>query len=425
MRFFGESRHGSHLSSMMPSHSSLPKRTTRSWTWSLLCSVVILNSFLGLLSPSTTGGTALAAPNSGFCGDCQTFANAIGVCGGSFTPADIEVPTEYVLQQAYAKCICTSVMQKVLWTCAKCEFLAGRGSQGVPPKKHQMTCMGWGITIDQYNAPYTGVVAPGTTTDLGNGNPNPPPAPTTAAPPTNPTTSNGGTKPSGGGSTPSGGNGDNKPSGTATDSNSPSSSQDSLNGDSSTTGASNGPNTTAIGISVGIIGVALIAGVMAVVMMKRRRRRRSPLDLDTSPALNHFVGLEDKWENKPNHRPQSPPLPNIPVASAAPMVGAGSRGGNGRYGGDGSVVGGYEPQYDGQYDYDGYGHHGGYDAYGQSGHGHGHGGYGYDNQQSYDHYGGQYDQGGYQDAYQMHTYGYDQQPSKHYGESSNDAKRPL
>ncbi|KAF9149744.1 hypothetical protein BG015_008440 [Linnemannia schmuckeri] len=404
--------------------------------WSLLCSVVIFNSFLAILSPSTAGGRALAALEMGFCGDCQTFANAIGVCGGTFTPADIEKPTEYVLQREYAKCTCTAVMQQVLWTCAKCEFLAGKGSKGVPPKKHQMTCMEWGTTIEAYNLPYTGVVAPGTTTDLGNGKPNPPPVPgTTTNNPPQPTdpakptpTTTGGNGGNGGGN-----GGGNKPSGTSSDPSNPSNSQDSLNGDKNTSETSSGPNTAAIGISVGIIGVAFIAGVMAVVMMKRRRRRRSPLDLDSSPALANFTHLEDKWETKPT-RPTSPPLPPAPVASAPPVVGRGGRGGYG----EGSVVGGYDAhydaQYDGQYDqYDGYGHghHGGYDAYGHGQSGHGHGGYG---GQEYDHYrGGQYDQSGYsqQDAYQMHDYGYDQhvvaasqQPPAH-GAALNDPKRPL
>ncbi|KAG0273523.1 hypothetical protein BGZ95_010676 [Linnemannia exigua] len=371
-----------------PSHQKSPisssrstTSTARSMTWSVLCTLVILNSFLALLSPSTSGGLAHAAPDIGFCADCKTFSNAIGVCGGTFGPADIEKPGEYVLQQAYAKCTCTEVMQKVLWTCAKCEYFAGKGSQGVPPKKHKMTCLDWGITVAEYAMPYTGVVEPGTTTDLtGGGTPNPPPTTTTTTvnpiPPTDKPTTGGG-----GGGTSTGGNG--KPSGTSSDPSSPSASHDSLNGDKTETG-STGPNTAAIGISVGIIGVAFVAGIMTVVMMKRRRRRRSPLDLDSSPALANFVALEDKWDNKPS-----------------------------RYG-EGSVVGGgYDAQYDGHYD--AYGHHGGYDAqyegYGQGVHGYSGGG-----GQQYDHYqGSQYDQGydqgyhpGQQDAYQMHDYGYDQ-----------------
>ncbi|KAG9064234.1 hypothetical protein KI688_003422 [Linnemannia hyalina] len=397
---------GSLSTSSQSSSHTTPSRPAHSIAWSLLCFVVVLNSFLAFLSPSTAGGRALAAVEAGFCGDCQTFANAIGVCGGSFTPADIEVPTEYVLQKDYATCTCTAVMQQVLWTCAKCEFLAGKGSKGVPPKKHLTSCLEWGITLDAYNLPYKGVVAPGTTTDLGNGTPNPAPLPGTTT--TNPQSTTGPVKPNPMTTSSSGGNGDgNKPSGTTSDSSSPSSSQDSLNGDKNASGTSSGPNTAAIGISVGIIGVAFIAGVMAVVMMKRRRRRRTPLDLDSSPALANFSHLEDNWEAKPN-RPTSPPLPPAPVASAAPVIGRGN--GRGGYG-DGSVVGGYDAQYDGQYDqYDayGHGHHGGYDAYGHGQGGHGQGGY---SGQEYDHYrGGQYNQGGYgeQDAYQMHDYGYDQ-----------------
>ncbi|KAF8945613.1 hypothetical protein BGZ47_002326 [Haplosporangium gracile] len=406
------SRTASLSTSFQSSSSSLqstPSRSsTRSVAWSLLCSVVIFNSFLAFLSPSTAGGRALAALEMGFCGDCQTFSNAIGVCGGTFTPADIEKPIEYVLQREYAKCTCTAVMQQVLWTCAKCEFLAGKGSKGVPPKKHQMTCLEWGITIEAYGLPYTGVVAPGTTTDLGNGKPNPPPVPgtTTSNPPqpTDPAKPTP-TKTSGNGGNGGGNGGDNgggnKPSGTSSDPSNPSNSQDSLNGDKDTSNTSSGPNTAAIGISVGIIGVAFIAGIMTVVMMKRRRRRRSPLDLDSSPSLANFTHLEDTWESKPI-RPTSPPLPPAPVASAPPIVGRGGRGGYG----EGSVVGGYDAQYDAQYD----GKYGQYDAYGHG------------------HHGGGYDQ---PDAYQMHDYGYEQhvvaasqQPPAH-GASINEMKRPL
>ncbi|KAF9910556.1 hypothetical protein EC991_006115 [Linnemannia zychae] len=411
-----------------PTTSSRSTRTTttRSMAWSLFCTLIVLNTFLAFLSPSTSGGRALAGPEAGFCADCKTFSNAISVCGGTFGPADIEKPGEYVLQQEYAKCTCTAVMQKVLWTCGKCEFLAGKGSSGVPPKKHQMTCMGWGITVEAYAAPYTGVVEPGTTTDLGGGTPNPPPPPPTtssnSANPNPPPTGN--PKPSG--------DGGNKPSGTTTDSSLPSSSHDNLDGGNKTETGSSGPNTAAIGISVGIIGVALIAGVMAVVMMKRRRRRRSPLDLDSSPALANFAVLEDKWDTKPSRQtPTSPPLPPVPVASAAPVIGGR---GNGRGYGEGSVVGGYDAQYDGHYD--GYGHHGGYDAQ--------YDGYGYGGQQQYGHYdqGGQYDQGRYDqgydqgyhpgqpDAYQMHDYGYDQHvvaASQQQGPPppKGDAKRPM
>ncbi|KAG0212289.1 hypothetical protein BGX33_003735 [Mortierella sp. NVP41] len=418
MRFF-TARKSSSSSFTTPSQSSSVFSRTSSKAWSLLCSIVILNTFLAL--------TAFAAPDRGFCGDCQTFANAISVCGGSFTPADIEIPTEseYVLQEQYAKCTCTAVMQAVLWTCGRCELLAGYKMKGVPPKKHQMTCMAWGTTLQAYNAPYTGVVAPGTQTDL-TGPPPPQPPGSMTSNPAPPPTNLPSTKPTT--PTPTGGNGNgndnggNKPSDT-TNSASPSSSSDnSLNGDKNTSETSSGPNTAAIGISVGIIGVAFVAGIMTVVMMKRRRRRRMPLDLDSSPALANFVALEDKWE--PKARPGSPPLPSVPIASATPVVGP-RGGGRGGYG-EGSVVGGYDAQYDGQYDQY-YDHHGGYDAYGQGGQ-HGHGGHGqYRNQ--YDQY---YDQGYQQENYQMHDYGYDQhaasqgpmQPSPQPHGGSIDPRKP-
>ncbi|KAF9915673.1 hypothetical protein BGZ65_000650, partial [Modicella reniformis] len=155
-------------------------KKSRTLAWSLAYSLVVLNSFMFMLSPSTAGGVAHAALKPGFCGDCQTFSNAIGVCGGTFGPPEIEVAGEYVLQQVYANCICTEVMQKVLWTCARCESLAGKPSKAPPPQKYQTQCMSWGINIDQWKAPYTGVVAPDTQTDLNGGNtdPNPNPNPT-------------------------------------------------------------------------------------------------------------------------------------------------------------------------------------------------------------------------------------------------------
>ncbi|KAG0351802.1 hypothetical protein BGZ54_003098 [Gamsiella multidivaricata] len=374
------------------SSSSLPSSTrspSSSLTWSL-CTLIILNSFLTFLSPSTGGGLAHAALDPGFCGDCQTFSNAIGVCGGSFGAADIEINGEYVLQQQYSKCICTEVMQKVLWTCAKCELLAGHQSKAPPPQKYQTQCIAWGMTVQEWKTPYTGVVAPGTQTDVtgAGGSSTPvPPATTTTAPTAG--------KPSTGGpSTTVGSGGQNPPS--TTDPNAPSSSSDnSVSGPDSTTETNSGPNGTAIGISVGIIGVAVVAGVVAVVMMKRRRRRRTPLDLDSLPAEASFVALEDKWE-KPHHHSGSPPLPPAPIASAAPVVGRGGRGG---YQMEGSVVGGYDPQYDGGYGQYGHGGHGGYDGYGGSVHGQ------YMNQYD-DQYVG-YHPSHQQEAYQMHDYGYE------------------
>ncbi|KAF9113336.1 hypothetical protein BGX27_001786 [Mortierella sp. AM989] len=366
MRFFASSQRA----------SSTPSTTSR--TWSIICFLVVLNSFLSILSPSTAGGRALAALDPGFCGDCQTFSNAIGVCGGTFTNKDIEINGEYVLQQPYSKCICSDVMQKALWTCAKCELLAGFQSKAPPPQKYQTQCIAWGMTIQEWRAPYTGTIAPGTQTDMtGGGGTNPPPPPNSSGAPTGNPTGPTSAAPTG------------KPSGTDS-STSPSSSGDSGSGDGSTESGS-GPNTPAIAISVSIIGVALIAGSLAVVMMKRRRRRHTPLDLDSLPGVANFVSHEDKWDK--SYRPTSPPLASAPVASATPAV---IRGGHrspydGRgYMEGGSVVGGYDAQYDAQYD--------GYDKYNNGGYGHGQ----YANHQ-YDEY-GQYDQ----NAYPMHEYnGYD------------------
>ncbi|KAI1320937.1 hypothetical protein EDD11_009260 [Mortierella claussenii] len=392
--------------------TSVAARNTQSLAWSILCSIVVLNSFLAILSPSTAGGRALAGLNPGFCGDCQTFSNAIGVCGGSFGPTDIEINGEYVLQQTYSKCICTEVMQKVLWTCAKCEFLAGHQSKSPPPQKYQTQCMAWGMTIEEWRAPYKGVVAPGTQTDVGGGGANPPsvtpqppvPTPSDKPAPNKPQPSSGG-----GGTNPTSGTGGDKPSSSSDPALPSSSSDNSVSGGGTTSESNSGPNTTAIGICVGIIGVAVVAGSIAVVMMKRRRRRHTPLDLDSLPgAGTQFVSSEDKWENPTHHHhhPASPPLPPAPIASAAPIVG---RGGH-RAGYDGpaymegsSIVGGYDGQYDG---YDQYAHHvggpgGAYDGYG--------GQYGGQYPDQHRH-GGQYDQGyrpshGTRDVYPMHEYG--------------------
>ncbi|KAF9965401.1 hypothetical protein BGZ70_004929, partial [Mortierella alpina] len=70
---------------------------------------------------------------------------------------------------------------------------------------------------------------------------------------------------------------------------------------------SSGPNTTAIGISVGIIGVVGVAGAIVVVMMKKKKRRAMrPIDLADLNVLT------DK-----HARPESP---LGPIASAAPAV---------------------------------------------------------------------------------------------------------
>ncbi|KAG0204993.1 hypothetical protein BGX28_003243 [Mortierella sp. GBA30] len=244
--------------------------------WSVVTCFIVLISSLSFLSPSTSGGRALAALTPGFCGDCQTFVSVIGECGGTFGPADIEINGEYAIQQPYSKCICKDVIQKLLWNCAKCELLAGHQSKAPPPQKYRMQCITWGMTPAEWLAPYTGPVAPGTQADLGGG-PNPP-APSNPATSSNP-------KPTGGTATTD--NGGSKPS-SSSDPNSPSASSDNSVSpeDKTGSGSGSGLNTTAIGISVGIIGVAAIAGVAAVVMMKTRRRRRRA-SFDTT-ALSHM-----------------------------------------------------------------------------------------------------------------------------------------
>ncbi|KAF9171238.1 hypothetical protein BGX20_007912 [Mortierella sp. AD010] len=292
-------------------------------------------------SPSSSSRTATkvhAALEPGFCGDCQTFSNAISVCGGSFGPADIEINGEYVLQQAYSKCTCTEVMQRVLWTCAKCELLAGHQSKSAPPQKYQTQCIAWGMTIQEWKAPYTGVVAPGTKTNVtGETTDTPAPGTTTAAKPTTPT---------GGAVSPSAGEGE-VSTGTSSSAQPGSTSDKSVSGDGNATETTSGLNTTAVGVCVGIVGVAIVAGAMATVMMKRRKRRHVPLDLDSLP------GLEDKWETP--HRPTSP-SPPMPIASATPAARGGHHPQYNDHGyAEGSVVGGYDGQYDGRYD--------GYDQY--------------------------------------------------------------
>ncbi|KAG0363663.1 hypothetical protein BG005_009083 [Podila minutissima] len=335
--------------------------------WSLLCTALIATTFSGMVS---------AALEAGFCGDCQTYANAIQPCGGTFTNADIQVPGEYVLPLPLAKCICSAVIQKVLWTCAKCAAFGGSKFAAVPPNKYQTQCMAWGTTVDQWNAPYTGIVAPGTQTDTGGGPaPPPPPPPVTSSTPPQPP------KPSGGGGSSSGGG-----KGTSTDSNGNQPTGTSDNATSGEKSSDSSPDGKAIGISVGIIGVAAIAGVVAVFMMKRRRRRR-PLDLDSSPALANFMELDSHGSGREkNLRPTSPPMVPAPVASATPAVPRGHR--NYMEGGGGSVVGGYDQQYD----HYGHGHGQGYDGYSQG---------------QYDQYGNHYDEQYYdQGYYDQHQHGY-------------------
>ncbi|KAF9912415.1 hypothetical protein EC991_011107 [Linnemannia zychae] len=295
--------------------------------WTLISVLVLLSAFLA----SNTSSTASAAA-TGFCAECQTYAMVIEPCGGTFTPKDIEINGEYNPPQAQAQCVCKSVIQRLLWNCARCESLVGFAVNTPPPTAYQRTCTKtWGIAYADYIKGYAGPVAEGTTSPLTgdnttNPNPNPvkPPLPT------------GGQNPSGTGS----GN----TSGTGTSGALP------TNSDGSTSGTeeSSGPNGTAIGISLGIIGVAAVAGGVAVVMMKRRRRRHTPLELDGA-----YAGLHDQWE-KPA-RPQTPPLMPAPVANGG--RGAGMRPSPfesrppGSVSGGGSVVGGYDnSQYD-QYDY--------------------------------------------------------------------------
>ncbi|KAF9311257.1 hypothetical protein BG003_007594 [Podila horticola] len=317
----------------------------KSMTWSILSLLVLT------LSLTTYTDAALTA---GFCGDCQTFSNAIGVCGGTFSKTDIEIQTPYALPQAYAKCVCSDTMQKVLWTCKRCEELAGFKVSTPPPNAYRSTCIGWGITAADYMAPYTGVVAPGTQGITGGGDTNP----------SGPVTS-------GGGANPTGGNG-----GTTSSSGTPGQPSPSDGTNPSGNDGGGGVNSAAVGISLGIIGIAAVGGGAAVFMMKRRRHaRHAPLDLG-----DNYVGLEDQWE-KPA-RPSSPPMAPAPIASGAPLASRGPMQGRPspfetRPGGGGSVVGGYDGQYD---QYDQY-HHGGSQA----------GGYNDGYKQ-----GGQYDQNYYQ-----------------------------
>ncbi|KAF9584043.1 hypothetical protein BGW38_007766 [Lunasporangiospora selenospora] len=387
----------------MSSSSSSTLTPRPSMRWSRLCTLIFILVGALLLQSVTE-----AALTPGFCPDCQTFSYAMAPCG-TFGPSDIAIDGVYELQESQAKCACTEVLQRVLWNCAKCNFLAGHQSKSWPPQKYQTQCLDWKISIDQWRSPYTGQVAPGTQADLGGGSP----PPSTSSTPTKPTSSSSSSSGSDGGK-PTNTDKDNDKS-TSTDSISPTSSSDnsSSGGNTETT---SGPNSKVIGITVGIIGVAIIAGVIATVTLKRRnrRRRRSILDLSAPPALAELVasGRDEprQWE-KP--RPGSP---SGPVASAPPPVHTRPGGpvapydGRGPYMAEGSVVGGYDGHYDGQYDqYDQqYGHyHGsnaGYDDYGQ--HGYGNGGY------QYHQYGDGYDQGYHRGApSQGYDYGYDQTPS--------------
>ncbi|KAF9098566.1 hypothetical protein BGX23_005869 [Mortierella sp. AD031] len=358
------------------SNNSSRRKTLSSWT--LLTVLVLLSSFLA----------ASAAP-TGFCAECQTYAMVIEPCGGTFGPKDIEIDGLYTPPQSLAQCVCKAVIQTLLWSCARCEsFGQFPGAKTDPPQKYQTMCKGWNMPNTLWTSGYTGSVAPGTLTDLKGGGVNP----------TGPALPTGNNPNPGPGTGTTGGTG--TASGTSSGANPTSSSDESTSGG----GQSSGPNGTAIGISLGIIGVAAVGGAAAVFMMKRRRRRHTPLELDGT-----YVGLDDQWEKPP--RPQSPPSMPAPIASGAPIR-APMRPSPfesrppGSVSGGGSVVGGYDGgQYDQQYDYHGGGgtvvgsNYGDYDGgYGKQQHG----GYqGYD--QGYPPHG--HDQGGY--APHGHDYGYD------------------
>ncbi|KAF9170119.1 hypothetical protein BGX21_003350 [Mortierella sp. AD011] len=348
--------------------------------------VTILVTLLSLsLSPSITEVSANPA-TPGFCGDCQTFANAIAPCGVTFGPTDIQINGTYTPPQSAANCICSSIMQSVLWTCARCELLAGYNSHSDPPTKYHTTCISWGATITQWNAPYTGVVADGTTTPMTTSN----------------STTTGGTSTTGAATTGAATSGTSGSIGTTTGATGTSGTSggtssgssvlpgttDVSTGNSTTTDSSesSGPNGTAIGISLGIIGFACAGGAFAMFMMKRSRRRHEPLELDGA-----YVGLDDSWEREKPARVQSPPM----IPAPAPITARGPARGSpfeNRPGGGGSVVGGYDGQYD-QYDHN-------YSSQQYQG---GNGGYGYQG------YGdqGYADQGYGDQGYGGHDYGYE------------------
>ncbi|KAG0307525.1 hypothetical protein BGZ97_000365 [Linnemannia gamsii] len=377
-------------------------RATSGWTQ--LSALVVLTSFLATsnIFSSSSYSSLVSAAVPGFCPECETYAMVVKPCGGTFEPKDIAIDGTYNPLQSDAACVCKSVIQRLLWNCAKCMSLSGgKLAKSPPPQQYQMTCQNtWAQPPANWNAAYTGPVAPGTTSPLNPGGTNP----TGNPPPVNPdpatTGGNGGNGGNGNGGSVSGTASGSSPSGSGT-------AGDSTSG----TGEPTGPNGTAIGISLGIIGVAAVGGAAAVVMMKRRRRRHTPLELDDS-----YVGLDNQWEKPP--RPQSPPMMPAPIASGA-RAGAGgaggmgrpspfeSRPGNGSVSGGGSVIGGYDgSQYD-QYDYhqgggstvvgsnygdydDGYGNkqqqHGGYNNQGYGGYGHHDQGYPpHDHQGAYNH----------------------------------------
>ncbi|KAG0274944.1 hypothetical protein BGZ95_009321 [Linnemannia exigua] len=390
------------FSSNKPSDNSSSRKTLSIWT--LISVLVLLSAFLA----SNTSSSASAAPASGFCAECQTYAYVVQPCGGTFTADTIMIDGNYEPPQSVANCVCKAVIQRLLWNCAKCIQFSGKMVKTPPPTQYQTTCMKtWQIPVTTWESSYVGMVAPGTTSPLtkdGSVDPNPNPV--------GPGLPTGGPNPST--TTGSGNNNNNNNNGgTGTSSGtSPTNSDGSTSGN----GESTGPNGTAIGISLGIIGVAAVAGGVAVVMMKRRRRRHTPLELDGT-----YVGLEDQWE-KPA-RPQTPPMMPAPIANGGRGGGGGMRPSPfesrppGSVSGGGSVVGGYDNS---QYDqYDNY-HQGGGSTvvgsnYGDYDDGYGgkqqqHGGYNQGYNQGYpphdQGYPPHHDQGGYGHGH-GHDYGYD------------------
>ncbi|KAK3807619.1 MAG: hypothetical protein J3Q66DRAFT_406151 [Benniella sp.] len=385
----------------MSSGKSSVGRRPKTLAWSLLCSLVALQSALSVQ----------AALQPGFCGDCQTFSNAIGVCGGTFTEADITAEYTLELQSPQnAKCICTSSMQSVLWKCASCMSLGGKPFKSPPPNKFQTTCMKtFNITAAEYNAPYTGVVAPDTQGLVGDGTPAPPVLPNNPTPPpTQPGTGgNGNGNGNGGNGNGNGGNGNGGSGGSGSQPSAdipvPSSNADTATSESTSTG----PSSTVIGAAAGVVGVAMFAGMFAVVAMKRRRRRHTPLDLDSLPGH----GLDDKWD-KP-HLPPSPALHPAPPAMPPAHVSGAVRGGGydgGQGYAEGSVVGGYD-NYD---NYDQYrGGPGAYDQYGGQ----------YPNQYGDQQYGGYHGQDGYDYGYEGYDNGPNAKPTAfHTGDAGRGAQ---
>ncbi|KAG0201727.1 hypothetical protein BGX28_005538 [Mortierella sp. GBA30] len=247
-----------------------------SMTWSVVISVVILACWLPFLSPATSGGRSHGALSPGFCPDCGTIANLLIPCAGTFTPADVEVNGELQLlqQQRYSGCICKEVIIGLISNCVQCERLNGYNPVAPSSQVLLTTCIKWGMNSDDWKAPYTGPVVPGTEANLGNG-PNPPapsnPATTTTASKpitttiSTPKSTGGTTTIVNGGSKPSLSSGPNMPGS--------SSSPDNItNPAGDKAGSSSSLSKTTIGIVIGIVGLVIVAGVVAIVVKKNQRR---------------------------------------------------------------------------------------------------------------------------------------------------------